>query len=80
MQITLNIEDSLFKKASVLTGITEYTLLIREGLKALIDSEIRRKPGTYRPIGLAKNRFHVPPDFFEELPKDILDAFEGKES
>ncbi len=80
MQITLNIEDNLFKKASVLTGITEYTLLIREGLKALIDSEIRKKPDSYRPIGLAKNRFHVPPAFFEELPEDMLDAFEGKES
>jgi len=33
----------------------------------------------YRPIGLAKNRFHVPPAFFEELPEDMLDAFEVKE-
>jgi hypothetical protein len=42
MQITLNIEDSLFTKASQLTGITEYAALIREGLKALIDSETDR--------------------------------------
>lgn len=31
-----------------------------------------------RPIGLAKGVFQVPADFFEPLPDDILDAFEGK--
>ncbi len=33
-----------------------------------------------RPIGLAKGQFKVPPSFFEPLPDDIIDAFEGKES
>ncbi len=31
-----------------------------------------------RPIGLAKGRFEVPPEFFDPLPDDLLDAFEGK--
>ena len=31
-----------------------------------------------RPIGLAKNRFQVPPQFFEELPEDLINAFESK--
>ncbi|MDM8567733.1 hypothetical protein QUF74_19065 [Candidatus Halobeggiatoa sp. HSG11] len=31
-----------------------------------------------RPIGLAEGKFKVPPQFFEELPKDMLDTFEGK--
>ncbi|EDN66001.1 Prevent-host-death protein [Beggiatoa sp. PS] len=31
-----------------------------------------------RPIGLAKDQFQVPSQFFEELPEDLLDAFEGK--
>ncbi|MDD2723842.1 MAG: hypothetical protein PHH59_07440 [Methylovulum sp.] len=31
-----------------------------------------------RPIGLAKGLWSVPPDFFEPLPDEILDAFEGK--
>ena len=39
-----------------------------------IDSNIK----TPRPIGLAKNIFHVPESFFDELPDDLLDAFEGK--
>jgi antitoxin (DNA-binding transcriptional repressor) of toxin-antitoxin stability system len=35
-----------------------------------------RKP---RPIGLEAGKFTVPPSFFEPLPDDLLDAFEGKE-
>ena len=31
-----------------------------------------------RPIGLEKGKFQVPPEFFELLPDEILDAFEGK--
>lgn len=56
MQITLNIEDSLFTKASQ-----------------------NRKPQYPRPIGLAKDRFQVPPAFFDELPEELLNAFEGKD-
>jgi len=37
----------------------------------------RRKP---RPIGLAKGQFKIPPEFFEPLPDDLLDLFEGKDS
>jgi antitoxin (DNA-binding transcriptional repressor) of toxin-antitoxin stability system len=31
-----------------------------------------------RPIGLARGRFAVPPSFFEPLPDQVLDAFEGR--
>jgi len=31
-----------------------------------------------RPVGLAKGHFQVPPDFFEPLPDELVDAFEGK--
>ncbi|MCP4345390.1 MAG: prevent-host-death protein [Desulfobacterales bacterium] len=30
-----------------------------------------------RPIGLAKGTFQLSPDFFDELPDEILNAFEG---
>jgi hypothetical protein len=30
-----------------------------------------------RPIGLAKGQLEIPAGFFEPLPPDILDAFEG---
>ena len=35
----------------------------------------RRK--TKRPIGLVKDKFKVPPEFFEPLPEDVLDSFHG---
>lgn len=31
-----------------------------------------------RPIGLAKGSVQIPADFFEPLPDEILDAFEGR--
>lgn len=31
-----------------------------------------------RPIGLAKGKFEVPSSFFEPLPDDLLDAFQGE--
>jgi len=31
-----------------------------------------------RPIGLAKHSFKVPTSFFEPLPNEILDDFEGR--
>lgn len=34
-------------------------------------------PTRPRPIGLAKRTFTVPPSFFEPLPDDLLEAFEG---
>jgi hypothetical protein len=32
-----------------------------------------------RPIGLAKGMFQVDSSFFEELPEELLDMFEGKD-
>lgn len=39
MRTTLNIDDELLQKASLLTGIKEKTSLVRIGLKALIARE-----------------------------------------
>lgn len=46
----------------------------RLGLAHEKDSQ---KLPTQRPIGLAKAVFQVPASFFEPLPDDLLDAFEG---
>lgn len=43
MRTTLNIDDAIFEKASKLTGIQEKTLLLHEGLKALIEKESSRR-------------------------------------
>jgi Arc/MetJ family transcription regulator len=43
MRTTLNIDDDLIKKASVLTGIDEKTSLVKLGLKALIARESAKR-------------------------------------
>ena len=39
MRTTITLDDELIEKATVATGITERTALLREGLKALIERE-----------------------------------------
>ena len=39
MRTTLNIDDLLLNEAQRITGVTEKTALVREGLKALIERE-----------------------------------------
>ena len=43
MRTTLNIDDSLVKKASKLSGIAEKTALVKAGLEALIARESSRR-------------------------------------
>ncbi len=43
MRTTLNIDDELLAKARRITGVTEKTALVREGLRALIEREAARR-------------------------------------
>ncbi len=43
MRTTVNIDDDLLFKAQHLTGIAERAMLLREGLKALIERESARR-------------------------------------
>ena len=43
MRTTLNIDDGLLEDAQRLTGISEKTALVREGLRALIERESARR-------------------------------------
>ena len=43
MRTTLNIDDELLEEAGSLTGLTEKTALVREGLRALIQRESARR-------------------------------------
>ena len=45
MKTTLNIDEKLLEEASRLTGETEKTSLVREGLKALIARESAKRLG-----------------------------------
>ena len=60
MRTTLNIEDTLIKKASKLTGIKEKTALVRKGLEALIRLESSRRlaelGGTEKKVKMPRRR------------------------
>ncbi len=43
MRTTINLDEALLAEAQRLTGLTERTALIREGLKALIERESARR-------------------------------------
>ncbi|MCO6440826.1 MAG: type II toxin-antitoxin system VapB family antitoxin [Nitrococcus mobilis] len=43
MRTTLNIDDRLLDEARRITGITEKSALVREGLRALIERESARR-------------------------------------
>ena len=43
MRITLNIDDQLLAKAQQITGVTGKSVLVHEGLKALIERESAKR-------------------------------------
>ncbi len=43
MRTTLNIDDDLLNEALRVTGMTEKTAIVREGLRALIERESARR-------------------------------------
>lgn len=43
MRTTMNIDDQLLGEAQRITGMTEKTALVREGLRALIERESARR-------------------------------------
>lgn len=43
MRTTLNLDDALLREAQQITGMTEKSTLVREGLRALIERESARR-------------------------------------
>jgi Arc/MetJ family transcription regulator len=43
MRTTLNIDEQLLEEAQRLTGVSEKAMLVREGLRALIERESARR-------------------------------------
>ena len=60
MRTTLNIDDSLLRHATKLTGVKEKTSLVRLGLEALIAKESARRlanlGGTEKRLGTIRRR------------------------
>jgi Arc/MetJ family transcription regulator len=43
MRTTINLDDALLERAAELTGISERTALVHEGLRALVERESARR-------------------------------------
>ena len=55
----------------------ETVVLCRRNLPIAEIRPLQQPPADKRPIGLAKGSFTVPDGFFEPLPTEMLDTFEG---
>ncbi len=79
---SVNIHDAKTYLSKYLVRIAkgETILLCRRNSPIAEIRPIRQAKCPYktRPIGLAKGRVTVPSEFFESLPDELLDAFEGK--
>ena len=58
MRTTVAIDDELLQKARAMTGVSETTALIREGLRALIQRESARRLAK---LGGTEPKFSAPP-------------------
>jgi Arc/MetJ family transcription regulator len=58
MRTTFNLDDHLLGEAQRLTGMTERTALIHEGLRALIERESARRLAR---LGATERSLRVPP-------------------
>jgi len=56
----------------------ETVLVCRRNVPVAELRPLPRRPSKRRPIGLARGQITVPDTFFEPLPADLLDAFEGR--
>jgi len=80
VMIRLNIHEAK-------THLSRYLSMIRKGETILLCkrnqpiAEIRplqSRRAERRPVGLARGQFAVPPEFFEPLPEDLMQAIQGE--
>ena len=68
MRTTITLDDDLLARASMLTGITDRTPLIRESLKAIIARESARRLAL---LGGSMPDFEVPPRRRPDMDPDL---------
>ena len=68
MRTTITLDDDLLARASMLTGITDRTPLIRESLKAIIARESARRLAL---LGGSMPEFEVPPRRRPDMDPDL---------
>lgn len=79
VMIRVNIHEAKARLSSLLDRLRrgEHVLICRRNVPI---AELRPLPARRarpRPIGVARGTFEVPPSFFEPLPEEDLQGFEG---
>lgn len=78
--ISVNVHEAKARLSELLERVEAgETLVICRRNKPVVEVRAVQPPAAQpRPVGLAKGRVRVPPSFFDPLPDDLLDLFEGK--
>lgn len=78
--IKLNIHEAKTHLSRYLARLEkgETIVLCRRNTPIAEIRAIPAAPKKPRPLGLGKGKFKVPDSFFDPLPDDLLDLFEGK--
>ena len=79
--IRINIAEAKTHLSHYLESVEkgEVVVLCRRNIPIAEIRPIPRLPAEPRPVGIDRG-MTVPPSFFEPLPADVLDAFEGGET
>jgi antitoxin (DNA-binding transcriptional repressor) of toxin-antitoxin stability system len=79
--IRINIHEAKAHLSAYLPRLArgETIVLCRRNVPIAEIRPLPQRSGKPRPIGLAKGLFEVPPSFFEPLPDELVDAFEGRQ-
>lgn len=77
--IRLNVHEAKTHLSRYLARVEEGEVIVlcRRNVPVAEIRPLQRARSEGRPLGLAKGRFEVPPEFFEPLPEELLAAFAG---
>ena len=78
--IRLNIHEAKTHLSKYLARLKtgETIILCRRNVPIAEIRPLQPEQKRRRPIGLARGRFEVPPEFYERLPEDVQGAWDGE--
>jgi len=80
--IKLNIHEAKTHLSKYLDRVAkgEVIVLCKRNVPIAEIHPVSQSRNTKRPLGLARGKFEVPPEFFLPLPDEIIDSFQGNTS
>lgn len=75
----INVHEAKARLSEILVAVEEgeSVVICRRNHPIAELRPLPKKPTQPRPIGLARDEFEIPAGFFDPLPDDLLDLFEG---